>query len=225
MPAPCSPSSDNHTCQSLAPPHPACSPSPIPRLPPAGMTLKFFALFFIQAVGLSPMAVSLVGALSPLGVSAAALACQPLSKPLGRVQIRWGHEGRGLVSAAAGLNGLRQCWQHLCLNGVPCPCKLPPACTALKGTALGLAPACKPTSPAAYPPRPPLQPDHSLPGHPAARPAGLPAHLPALRAAPAGGGAPGPHGGGKCNAAAHALRWMAPGRCWRAAAVSCSIAC
>lgn len=95
------------------------------------MTLKFFALFFIQAVGLSPMAVSLVGALSPLGVSAAALACQPLSKPLGRVQIRWGHEERGLGSAAAGLNGLRQCWRYLCLNGVPCPCNLPlpPACT------------------------------------------------------------------------------------------------
>ncbi|PRW58602.1 MFS general substrate transporter [Chlorella sorokiniana] len=53
----------------------------------SGMTLKFFALFFIQVVGLSPMAVSLVGALAPLGVSAAALACQPLSKPLGRVQI------------------------------------------------------------------------------------------------------------------------------------------
>ena len=52
------------------------------------MTLRFFALFFIQAVGLKPTEVSLVGALSPLGVAAAALACQPLSKAVGRVQIR-----------------------------------------------------------------------------------------------------------------------------------------
>lgn len=66
------------------------------------MTLKFFALFFIQVVGLSPMAVSLVGALSPLGVAAAALACQPLSKPLGRVQIRCGRaHGGWLVCGCA----------------------------------------------------------------------------------------------------------------------------
>jgi len=53
------------------------------------MTLKFFALFFMQVVNMGPMAVSLLGALSPLGVSAASLACQPLSKVVGRVQIRW----------------------------------------------------------------------------------------------------------------------------------------
>jgi hypothetical protein len=54
------------------------------------MTLKFFALFFMQVVNMGPMAVSLLGALSPLGVSAASLACQPLSKVVGRVQIRCG---------------------------------------------------------------------------------------------------------------------------------------
>lgn len=54
------------------------------------MTIKFFAMWFMQEVGLRPTAVSLIGALSPLGVSAASLACQPLSKRVGRVQIRWG---------------------------------------------------------------------------------------------------------------------------------------
>ncbi|KAL4431233.1 hypothetical protein ABPG75_006489 [Micractinium tetrahymenae] len=53
----------------------------------SGMTLRFFAMFFMQEVRLRPMAVSLIGALSPLGISAASLACQPLSKRLGRVQI------------------------------------------------------------------------------------------------------------------------------------------
>ena len=53
------------------------------------MTLKFFVIFFMEAVSMGPMAVSLLGALSPLGVSAASLACQPLSKVVGRVQIRW----------------------------------------------------------------------------------------------------------------------------------------
>lgn len=47
-----------------------------PPLPPA------------QVVEMGPMAVSLIGALSPLGVGAASLACQPLSKLAGRVQIR-----------------------------------------------------------------------------------------------------------------------------------------
>lgn len=53
----------------------------------SGMTIKFFAMWFMQEVGLRPTAVSLIGALSPLGVSAASLACQPLSKRVGRVQI------------------------------------------------------------------------------------------------------------------------------------------
>ena len=52
------------------------------------MTLKFFAMFFFQVLHFSPAAVSLIGALSPLGVAAASLACQPLSKRVGRVQIR-----------------------------------------------------------------------------------------------------------------------------------------
>ena len=53
----------------------------------AGMTLKFFVIFFMEAVSMGPMAVSLLGALSPLGVSAASLASQPLAKVVGRVQI------------------------------------------------------------------------------------------------------------------------------------------
>lgn len=52
------------------------------------MTLKFFGMWFMQEVRLRPMAVSLIGALSPLGISAASLACQPLSKRAGRVQLR-----------------------------------------------------------------------------------------------------------------------------------------
>ena len=52
------------------------------------MTLKFFSMYFMQAVGMRPMAVSLIGAVSPLGVAGASLACQPLSKVVGRVQIR-----------------------------------------------------------------------------------------------------------------------------------------
>lgn len=54
------------------------------------MTLKFFAMYFMQSVGMLPVAVSLIGALAPLGVSAASLACQRLSKVVGRVQIRCG---------------------------------------------------------------------------------------------------------------------------------------
>ncbi|KAI3433329.1 hypothetical protein D9Q98_003147 [Chlorella vulgaris] len=53
----------------------------------SGMTLKFFAMYFMQSVGMLPVAVSLIGALAPLGVSAASLACQRLSKVVGRVQI------------------------------------------------------------------------------------------------------------------------------------------
>lgn len=37
------------------------------------MTLKFFSLFFLQACGLSPVAVSLVGTAAPLGVAAASM--------------------------------------------------------------------------------------------------------------------------------------------------------
>ena len=51
------------------------------------MTIKFFSLWFLEAVQLGPTAVSLVSALGPLGVAAASLACQRSSKPLGRVQL------------------------------------------------------------------------------------------------------------------------------------------
>ncbi|EFN59526.1 hypothetical protein CHLNCDRAFT_138179 [Chlorella variabilis] len=45
----------------------------------SGMTIKFFAMYFMQSVLMTPAAVSLIGALSPIGVCAASLACQPLS--------------------------------------------------------------------------------------------------------------------------------------------------
>lgn len=51
------------------------------------MTLKFFSMFFMQVCGVSPSTLSLLGALSPLGISLASLASQRTSQMLGRVQI------------------------------------------------------------------------------------------------------------------------------------------
>ena len=44
------------------------------------MTIKFFALFFIQKCSMQPVYVSLLAVLTPLGVSTAALFGQALSK-------------------------------------------------------------------------------------------------------------------------------------------------
>ena len=44
------------------------------------MTIKFFALFFIQKCNMQPVYVSLLAVFTPLGVSIAALIGQPLSK-------------------------------------------------------------------------------------------------------------------------------------------------
>jgi hypothetical protein len=44
------------------------------------MTIKFFALFFIQMCAMQPVYVSLLAVCTPLGVSIAALLGQPLSK-------------------------------------------------------------------------------------------------------------------------------------------------
>lgn len=68
----------------------------------AGMTLKFFALFFMQACQVSPMVVSLLGALSPLGISAASMLSQRVSRMLGRVQVRL-HMSPILFQAPPGL--------------------------------------------------------------------------------------------------------------------------
>ncbi|DBB11008.1 TPA: hypothetical protein ACH3X3_006489 [Trebouxia sp. C0006] len=53
----------------------------------AGMTIKFFALFFIQMCAMQPVYVSLLAVFTPLGVSIAALLGQPLSKRIGRLQV------------------------------------------------------------------------------------------------------------------------------------------
>lgn len=44
------------------------------------MTIKFFALFFIQMCSMQPVYVSLLAVFTPLGVSSAALLSQALSK-------------------------------------------------------------------------------------------------------------------------------------------------
>ena len=44
------------------------------------MTIKFFALFFIQECAMQPIYVSCLAVITPLGVSMAALLGQPLSK-------------------------------------------------------------------------------------------------------------------------------------------------
>lgn len=53
----------------------------------SGMTLKFFPLFFMQVVQLSPVSVSFLSAAAPLGVAAGSLAAQRVSKRVGRVQL------------------------------------------------------------------------------------------------------------------------------------------
>lgn len=53
----------------------------------AGMTIKFFALFFIQMCAMQPIYISLLAVFTPLGISTAALTGQALSKRLGRLQV------------------------------------------------------------------------------------------------------------------------------------------
>ncbi len=50
------------------------------------MTIKFFALFFIQMCAMQPVYVSLLAVFTPLGVSIAALLGQPLSKRYGLIR-------------------------------------------------------------------------------------------------------------------------------------------
>ncbi|KAK9790334.1 hypothetical protein WJX73_002596 [Symbiochloris irregularis] len=52
----------------------------------SGMTIKFFALFFMQACDMGPAEVSALGALGPLGISAASMLAQKASKWTGRAQ-------------------------------------------------------------------------------------------------------------------------------------------
>ena len=47
---------------------------------PAGMTIKFFGLFFYERCGLSPVAVSSLATVAPFLVSGASFAAQWLSK-------------------------------------------------------------------------------------------------------------------------------------------------
>ena len=49
-------------------------------LPSAGMTIKFFGLFFYERCGLSPVAVSLLATVAPFLVSGASFAAQWGSK-------------------------------------------------------------------------------------------------------------------------------------------------
>lgn len=60
-----------------------CSHADDRRADCAGMTIKFFALFFIQMCAMQPVYVSLLAVFTPLGVSIAALLGQPLSKRCG----------------------------------------------------------------------------------------------------------------------------------------------
>lgn len=46
----------------------------------AGMTVKFFSLFFMQVCAFRPVAVSLLGVASPLGISAASVLAQAASR-------------------------------------------------------------------------------------------------------------------------------------------------
>ena len=49
-------------------------------LPAAGMTLKFFGLFFFEQCGLSPVVVSLLATVSPFCVSSGSFCAQAASK-------------------------------------------------------------------------------------------------------------------------------------------------
>ncbi|CAL8471361.1 g10903 [Coccomyxa elongata] len=53
----------------------------------SGMTIKFFALFFMQKCGLSPVTVSILSAVSPIFVSAGSLAAQSVSQWCGKVPV------------------------------------------------------------------------------------------------------------------------------------------
>ena len=49
-------------------------------MPGAGMTIKFFGLFFLEQCGLSPVAVSLLATVSPFCVSSGSFCAQAASK-------------------------------------------------------------------------------------------------------------------------------------------------
>lgn len=51
----------------------------------AGMTIRFFPLFFANELGLSPVRVSLIYLASPLAVALCSLFAQQLSRGMGRV--------------------------------------------------------------------------------------------------------------------------------------------
>lgn len=46
----------------------------------AGMTIKFFPLFFMQRVSLAPVAVSLLGVMAPIAVGLASVAAERTAK-------------------------------------------------------------------------------------------------------------------------------------------------
>ncbi len=175
------------------------------------------------------MAVSLIGALSPLGISAASLACQPLSKLVGRVQIRWGRCCQADRRAAACQSQVRLGTSESSgLVAFRPPASKPAwrvrvSCHGSLCWHLSWQRACcRPSQPLLLllpPSRRGLQPVHPLVGHRTACLAGLPAHLHGPR--PAGGCAPPAHGSGQCDQAPHALRWeggagVSPGEGWPA---------
>jgi predicted MFS family arabinose efflux permease len=53
----------------------------------SGMTVKFFSIFFIDAVGLNPIAVSLIWAAAPFVTASFVSAARVLTKRLGRMQV------------------------------------------------------------------------------------------------------------------------------------------
>jgi hypothetical protein len=55
----------------------------------AGMSVKFFALFFLQRCAMSPVYTSALAAVSPVVVSAASMVAERVSKAgMGRLQVR-----------------------------------------------------------------------------------------------------------------------------------------
>ena len=56
----------------------------------SGMTIKFFPLFFMQRVDLSPVYVSLLSTLGPIAVALASVVAQRASKRIGRIQLSVG---------------------------------------------------------------------------------------------------------------------------------------
>ena len=53
----------------------------------SGMTLKFFSMFFLQACGLGPVAVSAVGTLAPAAVAVASVAAGRAARTVGRLPL------------------------------------------------------------------------------------------------------------------------------------------